>query len=170
MFYSIESIIKRFVDVDDLLSLCVQIPRCDSIKSAESKITKIIHLKHTLELVQPLLEAIRDAESQLLMAYTMTLEDPRFKELYMKICSAVHDDTHYDKGSLNMRTQRCFAIRSGMNGLLDVARRTYTEIIDDIAALATHLSSKYNLPLKVCGSNSRGFYLQLYIGVGAQAE
>jgi DNA mismatch repair protein MSH4 len=71
MFYSIESIIKRFVDVDDLLSLCVQIPRCDSIKSAESKITKIIHLKHTLELVQPLLEAIRDAESQLLMAYTM---------------------------------------------------------------------------------------------------
>ena len=94
LFYNIESILKRFLDIDHLLSLCVQIPKCDTIKSAESKITKvcvysycyfynwyhrqnsmhlslmqIIHLKHTLELVKPLLEAISGSESQLLKAY-----------------------------------------------------------------------------------------------------
>ena len=31
-----------------------------------------------------------------------------------------------------MRLQRCFAIKSGVNGLLDVARRIYCEIVDDI--------------------------------------
>ncbi|CAI8056057.1 MutS protein homolog 4 [Geodia barretti] len=36
--------------------------------------------------------------------------------------------------------------------------------------MATCLSSKYNLPIKVCGSNSRGFYMQLYTGAGAPPE
>ena len=37
--------------------------------------------------------------------------------MFEKLCSILHDDTHYEKGALNMRTQRCFAIRSGMNGM-----------------------------------------------------
>ena len=43
MFYRIGSILKQFVDVDHLLSLCVKIPKCDSFKTAESKITKVRH-------------------------------------------------------------------------------------------------------------------------------
>ena len=97
---------------------------------------QIIHLKHTLELVQPLREAIKGSESQLLVAYNavgsalhvhksrmmacntvQTLEDGRFQAMLEKVCSILHDDTHYEKGALNMRTQRCFAIRSGMNGM-----------------------------------------------------
>lgn len=46
-----------------------------------------------------------------------TLEDPRFQTVLEKINSVVHDDTHYEKGALNMRTQKCFAVRSGMNGI-----------------------------------------------------
>ena len=41
MFYSIESILKQFLDVDHLLSLCIKIPKNENIKSAESKITKV---------------------------------------------------------------------------------------------------------------------------------
>lgn len=32
-----------------------------------------------------------------------------------------------------MRTQKCYAVRSNINEFLDIARRTYTEIVDDIA-------------------------------------
>ena len=31
-----------------------------------------------------------------------------------------------------MRLQRCFAVKSGVNGLLDVSRRVYCEIVDDV--------------------------------------
>lgn len=41
MFYSVESILKRFLDIDHLLSLCVQVSKHDNIKAAESKITKV---------------------------------------------------------------------------------------------------------------------------------
>ena len=41
LFYRIESILKQFVDVDHLLSLCVKIPKSDNFKSAEGKINKV---------------------------------------------------------------------------------------------------------------------------------
>ena len=49
-------------------------------------------------------------------SHSQTLEDVRFKTMSEKINSVLHDDTRFEKGALNMRTQRCFAIRSGMNG------------------------------------------------------
>lgn len=32
-----------------------------------------------------------------------------------------------------MRTQKCYAVRPNINEFLDIARRAYTEIVDDIA-------------------------------------
>lgn len=31
-----------------------------------------------------------------------------------------------------MKTQRCFAVKPGIDGVLDLSRQTYTEYIDDI--------------------------------------
>lgn len=45
----------------------------------------------------------------------------------------INSDTSYMKGSLNMRTQKCYAVRPNVNELLDIARRAYTEVVDDIA-------------------------------------
>lgn len=45
----------------------------------------------------------------------------------------INTDTSYMKGSLNMRTQKCYAVRPNVNELLDIARRAYTEVVDDIA-------------------------------------
>ena len=40
-----------------------------------------------------------------------TLGDPRFKVIIEKIGEVIHDDTRYQKGTLNMRTQKCFAVK-----------------------------------------------------------
>lgn len=37
-------------------------------------------------------------------------------------------------------------------------------------AVVTRLSLKYNLPLKVSGNNTRGFFVQVYTGPGAPKE
>ncbi|KAK3612393.1 hypothetical protein CHS0354_031987 [Potamilus streckersoni] len=161
IFYNIQAIIQRFLDIDHLLSLCIQIPKQESVKTAESNITNVIHLKHTLQLVPPLREALRDCENPLLKAYYKSLDDPRFETIMSKINIVIHEDTHYQTGALNMRTQKCFAVKPGLNGLLDIARRTYTEIVDDIAELVKQLEMQYNLPLRTSYSMFRGFYIQL---------
>lgn len=50
-----------------------------------------------------------------------------------QIKTVINDDTTYLKGSLHMRTQKCYAVRPNINEFLDISRRAYTEIVDDIA-------------------------------------
>lgn len=57
----------------------------------------------------------------------------RFDSILDQIGTVINDDTAYLKGSLNMRTQKCYAVRPNINEFLDIARRAYTEVVDDIA-------------------------------------
>lgn len=57
----------------------------------------------------------------------------RFDVILEQIKTVINDDTTYLKGSLHMRTQKCYAVRPNINEFLDIARRAYTEIVDDIA-------------------------------------
>ena len=41
------------------------------------------------------------------------LQDPRFPDMIVKIQEIIHEDTHYQKGALNMRAQKCFAVKVG---------------------------------------------------------
>jgi DNA mismatch repair protein MSH4 len=44
----------------------------------------------------------------------------------------LHDDAKNVKGYSASCIQRCFAIKSEMNVLLDLARKTYCELVDEI--------------------------------------
>ena len=57
------------MDVDHITSLCIQIPKQETVKTAESKITNLIYLKHTLELIDPLQDSLKDSENELFLAY-----------------------------------------------------------------------------------------------------
>ncbi|XP_040420645.1 mutS protein homolog 4 isoform X6 [Cygnus olor] len=161
LFFGLQAVISKFLDTEQLLSVLVQIPKQDTVKTAESKITNLIYLKHTLELVEPLKTALRSCNTPLLKAYYSSLEDRRFGIILEKITTVINDDTRYTKGCLSMRTQKCYAVKPNINEFLDIARRTYTEIVDDIAGMITQLAEKYNLPMKTSFSSARGFFIQM---------
>ncbi|XP_074731832.1 mutS protein homolog 4 isoform X5 [Strix uralensis] len=161
LFFGLQSVISKFLDTEQLLSVLVQIPKQDTVKTAESKITNLIYLKHTLELVEPLKAALSSCNTPLLKAYYNSLEDTRFGIILEKITTVINDDTRYTKGCLSMRTQKCYAVKPNINEFLDIARRTYTEIVDDIAGMITQLAEKYNLPMKTSFSSARGFFIQM---------
>ncbi|XP_061221031.1 mutS protein homolog 4 isoform X2 [Neopsephotus bourkii] len=167
LFFGLQAVISKFLDTEQLLSVLVQIPKQDTVKTAESKITNLIYLKHTLELVEPLKAALRNCTTPLLKAYYNSLEDTRFGIILEKITTVINDDTRYTKGCLSMRTQKCYAVKPNINEFLDIARRTYTEIVDDIAGMITQLAEKYNLPMKTSFSSARGFFIQLNIDCSA---
>nr|XP_051712312.1 mutS protein homolog 4 isoform X2 [Oryctolagus cuniculus] len=163
LFFGLQSVISRFLDTEQLLSVLVQIPKQDTVNAAESKITNLIYLKHTLELVDPLKIALKNCNTPLLRAYYGSLEDKRFGIILEKIKTVINDDAKHMKGCLNMRTQKCYAVRSNINEFLDIARRTYTEIVDDIAGMISQLAEKYNLPLRTSFSSARGFFIQMTV-------
>ncbi|XP_028395701.1 mutS protein homolog 4-like [Dendronephthya gigantea] len=169
-FYTLQSVLARFLDVDHITTMCIQVPKTETVKTAESKITNVIYLKHTLELVDPLREALKNFENTLFTAYYQTLSEPRFKKIMAEIQKVIHDDTRYQKGTMNMRTQKCFAIKPHINGLLDVARRTYTEIVDDSLALVKQLGERHDLPIKSAYNTTRGFHAQMNLNNNISIE
>ncbi|XP_031824721.1 mutS protein homolog 4 [Sarcophilus harrisii] len=161
LFFGLQSVISKFLDTEQLLSVLVQIPKQETVKASESKITNLIYLKHTLELVDPLKAVLKKCNTPLLKAYYSSLEDNRFGKILEKIKTVVNDDVRYVKGCLNMRTQKCYAVKANINEFLDIARRTYAEIVDDIAGMIMQLAEKYALPLKTSFSSARGFFIQM---------
>jgi DNA mismatch repair protein MSH4 len=47
------------------------------------------------------------------------------------IDKVINEDTAYAKQPLELRNQRVYAVKSGVNGLLDVARTTFKESSQD---------------------------------------
>uniref|UniRef100_A0A8B9CKP2 MutS homolog 4 n=1 Tax=Anser brachyrhynchus TaxID=132585 RepID=A0A8B9CKP2_9AVES len=136
LFFGLQAVISKFLDTEQLLSVLVQIPKQDTA-------------------------ALRSCNTPLLKAYYSSLEDRRFGIILEKITTVINDDTRYTKGCLSMRTQKCYAVKPNINEFLDIARRTYTEIVDDIAGMITQLAEKYNLPMKTSFSSARGFFIQM---------
>lgn len=63
-------VLKRFLDVDHLISQLVQLPKHETVKTAENKINLVIYVKHCLELVSSLKDAIGTSQNPLLVAFT----------------------------------------------------------------------------------------------------
>ncbi|XP_073725656.1 mutS protein homolog 4-like isoform X1 [Misgurnus anguillicaudatus] len=161
LFFGLKNAIGNFLDIDELLSALIQVPKQETVSVAEAKITQVIQLKHVLELVPPLKARLKHSKTALLEAYYTSLEDSRFNSILDQIKSMINDDTSYMKSGLHMRTQKCYAVRPDVNEFLDIARRAYTEVVDDIAGLVDRLGEKYSLPLRTSFSSARGFFIQM---------
>jgi DNA mismatch repair protein MSH4 len=88
-------------------------PKKPTLQTTEQAINQIIMLKHFVGAVNPIYEALTGTRSNML------------------INRVINEDTTYAKQPLELRNQRIYAVKSGVNGLLDVARTTYKEASED---------------------------------------
>ncbi|CAG8475627.1 9924_t:CDS:10 [Ambispora leptoticha] len=163
-FFSTQTALRPFQDIDCLITALIQVPRKPTIKHAEQSINNVIMLKHTLKLMGKLRECLVGCENSLLVAIYRLLSDPRLESFEEIIDQVINEDATYQKGALGLRNQRCYAVKAGFNGLLDVARQTYKETINDIYEIVNGYTEQYKIPLKIQFSPATGFRLSTSIG------
>lgn len=132
-FYGLKNILTQFVDIELLLTLFVQINKSESAKDSENKILNTLYLKHTLELIKPLRDILGKFKSKLIKAYYdviifhkthmivftfkkfkfifQALDDEKFHNIKAEIDNIIEEEAKYQKGVLNIRIQKCFAIK-----------------------------------------------------------
>ncbi|KAL3187723.1 hypothetical protein MRX96_024749 [Rhipicephalus microplus] len=161
-FYSFQFLLAKFADMEALLAALVQVPRVETLRTMEAAVHNCVCLKHILEHVEPLRIVLNKCEDSLLGLYASHITDSRYSEMHKGICAVVREDVVYQKGVWNRVLQLCFSIKPEVNGLLDIARRTYAEVQDDIHEMVEKdLALECALPLKVAFSQLRGFYIQM---------
>lgn len=100
--------------------------------------------------------------SPLLQSIGRTLAHVSFQELLADIDTVLARDTALSRNAQKMRTEIVFAVQSGVNGLLDVARKSYTETVEDMNALLAAYQARFGMPsMQLQFVVGRGYHLSL---------
>ena len=161
MFHAVRQALKPFLDVDRMLTKLILIPTQPSLADTEQSVNNVIMLKQFVMLIQPVFEALTGARSMMLQEIRNLCSAENIDPVRELITDALNEDTTYAKQPLDLRNQRTYAVRSGVNGLLDVARQTYKEAMTDALQHITDLAEEHNLPLQTKFDNPRQFYVRL---------
>lgn len=79
----------------------------------------------------------------------------------------VFDDDGQPEGSEGVpvtKSRHRLSIKTGLNPMLDVARRTYNEVLDDITGVAESIQNQLDVTIKVHYSHSEKYYLTVKDG------
>ncbi|KAK6626433.1 hypothetical protein RUM44_008906 [Polyplax serrata] len=160
LFCSLEGCITNFSNVEYLLNLCMHVPQQEGLRAAECQLKYTLLLKTTLEFLPTLISALENTRSEYFRLVLQNLKDPRYHLILNKILETVLENAKVVKGSIAAHLHGCFAIKTGVNSLLDIAKKTYCEIVQEIMDHVNKLRETHRLPLRISFSASKGFHIQ----------
>ncbi|KAF1987831.1 hypothetical protein K402DRAFT_403490 [Aulographum hederae CBS 113979] len=161
MFFATRQALKPFLDVDRILTALITVPTKPNLQLTEQAINNVIMLKHFLNSIKPVYEALAGAQSGLLTRVQQLCNPRNVEPVQDIIDQMINEDTTYATQPLDLRNQRTYAVKSGVNGLLDVARQTYKEASQDAFEHVGQLAEEHNLSLEAKFDNVRHFYIRL---------
>ena len=97
----------------------------------------LLQLKFCCGIVRDLLRVLQNAQSDLLVYIRGVLQASAFDEIEKRISAVIEEDISFSKNPTQFHVQQIFAVKSGINGLLDVARQQYTALTDGAVMLAS---------------------------------
>lgn len=109
-------------------------------------------------------------ESQLLQAIRSILTNTRIQELLDLIGIVIEEDISFQSNALSQKHQRCYAVKVGYNGLLDVARQIYKESNDDVNKLKNEYIDQYGFEIELKYSDAAGFQFSVNQNLETEAQ
>lgn len=142
LFFATRAALKNFLDADRILTALIVTPSKVTLQTSEQAINQVIMLKQFVNSVNPVFEALTGTGSDMLHNIRELCAPENVAPVQELIDHVINEDTTYARQPLELRNQRTYAVKSGVNGLLDVARTTYKEATEDAYQHSTELSRK----------------------------
>ncbi|KAI2640346.1 DNA mismatch repair protein-like protein MutS [Hypomontagnella submonticulosa] len=159
MFFEIP--LKGFADVEKLLTMLVIVPTQSSIDSSAQVVDNILGVKAFITSVPPLYEALGTARTDLLIRIHEICRPELTQPVIDLIADIINEDVTAMKSPLDMRNQRTYAVKSGVHGLLDVARQTYKEATEDVHQHVEDLNRDHDIAPELRFDRNRQYWLRL---------
>lgn len=118
-------------------------------------------IKQFVQSVPAVFEALSGATSTMLKGIRGYCASQHINPIRIMIDSVINEDTTYQSRPLDLRNQRTYAVKTGVNSLLDIARQTYKEAVTDAYHQVTTLGEDHSLSLELKYDPQRQFYIQL---------
>ncbi|KAJ0275709.1 hypothetical protein CBS470a_011139 [Colletotrichum nupharicola] len=121
----------------------------------------VLKVKAFVDGLPDLYQAMRPAVSPLLTKIRDLFRPEMIAPLRTLIYETIHEDVTHTKKALDQRNQRAFAVKAGVNGLLDVARQAYKENTEDVHKHVDQVNSELDLDAKLQYDPKRGYSLRM---------
>ncbi|KAK1595540.1 muts domain V [Colletotrichum navitas] len=161
MFLEIREALKSVLDIERVLTQLVIIPNKPSVEASERAMNHILMVKTFLDAVPTIYQALRPATSPLLIKIRDLCQPELTETVRNLIYEGIIEDVTYVKSALDLRNQRTFAVKSGVNGLLDVARQAYKENTNDVHSHVEELNNEYNIEADLRYDTGRKYWVRL---------
>ncbi|KAI1384959.1 DNA mismatch repair protein-like protein MutS [Hypoxylon trugodes] len=161
MFFEIRKALKGFVDIEKLLTMLVIVPNQASIYASEQAINNILGVKSFLTTVPSIYEALATARTDLLTRIREICRPELTQPVTGLIAATINEDVTAIKSPLDMRNQRTYAVKSGVHGLLDVARQTYKEATEDVHQHVEDINREHEINAELKFDTNRKYWLRL---------
>ncbi|KAF9689900.1 hypothetical protein SADUNF_Sadunf01G0140400 [Salix dunnii] len=172
LFFGLSQALRKFPKETDrvLCHFCFkpkkvtsEVVGADNARRSQVLISSIILLKTALDALPLLSMALKDAKSFLLANLYKTIsENEKYVSIRKRVGEVIDEDVLHARAPFVARTQQCFAVKAGIDGLLDIARRTFCDTSEAIHNLANTYREDFKLPnLKLPFNNRQGFYFSV---------
>ncbi|KAK9504472.1 hypothetical protein O3M35_010796 [Rhynocoris fuscipes] len=170
---AIQKALSKFTSVERLLWMCASnkylkvintgvsesnSKNSTTLRGFEALINYILLLKQSVEDIPVLSEVLCEIKVEYFQNIREKLDDKRYETIREKIQQVLHDDSKPVRGYQAAELNRCFCVKEGINGLLDVARKTYSSLLDQLQELITGYSEETGLAMSLYLSSDLGFH------------
>ncbi|KAK6947560.1 DNA mismatch repair protein MutS, C-terminal [Dillenia turbinata] len=172
LFFGLSQVLRKFPKETDrvLYHFCFKPKKVtnedvgvDNARKSQVMISSIILLKTALDALPLLSKVLKVAKSFLLAnVYKSVCENEKYALMRKRIGEVIDEDVLYARVPFVARTQQCFAVKAGIDGLLDIARRSFCDTSQAIHNLANKYRQDFSLQnLKIPFNNRQGFYFSI---------
>ncbi|KAL4884433.1 muts domain V-domain-containing protein [Aspergillus karnatakaensis] len=161
MFFSVRQALEGFVDADKVLTSLILVPTKRTFQYVEQSVNHVIMLKAYVSAIGSVYKALATAQSSLLLTIRNTCAPAGYCSIEHLIETTLNEHVAYQTKPIDLRNQRIYCVKAGVNSLLDVARQTYKEANLDATELVANLSESHNLRLDLKYDPARQYYISL---------
>ncbi|KAL5365415.1 putative DNA mismatch repair protein Msh4 [Aspergillus floccosus] len=165
MFLSVRKALKGFVDADKVLSSLttklILVPTRRNFQYVEQCVNNVIMLKTFVSSIKNIYRSLGTAQSSLLLTIREICAPSGHRAVEDMIDFTLNEHVAYQTKPLDLRNQRIYCVRAGVNSLLDVARQTYKEANMDAAELVSKIQETHDIALDLKYDTARQFYISI---------
>ncbi|PFH62227.1 hypothetical protein XA68_14506 [Ophiocordyceps unilateralis] len=148
---------------EEMFRELIIVPSDATVVQMEEEIGQILMIKSFVESAPKLFKALGPAKSALLVKIRDLCHPEVTGPVLAGIRNVIEADVTYLKSPLDLRNQRTFAVKTGISGMLDVARQTYKELTEEVHQHVDRLSGseEFRIRATLKFDNGRKYWLRL---------
>uniref|UniRef100_A0A336N5U3 CSON007106 protein n=1 Tax=Culicoides sonorensis TaxID=179676 RepID=A0A336N5U3_CULSO len=152
----------KFKDIHKLMKLSQVMQTLNATKASETMINLVLLLKNMLQDLPDLIIALQPCYSPFLKFLHLGLCNQKFQQILTKVGEVLQPEAQSAARSRSAYS-RLFAVRQGVNDLLDLLRRYFSNYVDEVRNHVSEMATLTNLPLRMHHTIQKGFHIQLFL-------